>query len=166
MVTGCQPGQSVFLRDCADALKVETAQPTSYQPGEVIDVAGIPAMSPYSAELRHAVCQQVGREAAPQPAEPTLESVLGGLHDAELIKLRAKLLDWVVDDNGVTLALQAERCLFKAYLMRAQAPSSWTIEKSSQVEITGVCDIKELEREVWYYISRAPFPSLCGPPRT
>ena len=155
VVTGSQPGQSVYLRDGANALKVDTAQPTSYQPGEVIDVAGFPAMSPYSAELRHAVCRQVGREPAPQPAEPTLEAVLGGLHDAELIKLRAKLLDWVVDDNGVTLALQAERCLFKAYLMRAQAPSSWTIEKSSQVEITGVCDIKELEREVWYYQPRS-----------
>ena len=27
-------------------------------------------MSPYSAELRHAVCQQVGRQAVALPAEP------------------------------------------------------------------------------------------------
>ncbi|SPE50070.1 putative Histidine kinase [Verrucomicrobia bacterium] len=155
VVTGCQPSQSIYLRDGPDSLKVETAEAADYQPGEVIEVAGFPAMSPYSAELRHAVCQRVGRQAPPQPAAPTLESVLGGLHDAELIKLRAKLLDWVVDDNGVTLALQAQQCLFKGYLMRAQAPASWAIEKNSQVEISGVCDIKELQREVWYYQPRS-----------
>jgi signal transduction histidine kinase len=151
VVTGGQPGQCVYLREGTNSLKVETSQPADFQPGEVIDVAGFPAMSPYSAELRHAVCRQVGRQAPPQPAEPALESVLGGLHDAELIKLRAKLLDWVVDDNGITLALQAEQCLFKGYLTHAQAPASWTIEKNSRVEITGICDIKELQREVWYY---------------
>lgn len=155
VVTGAQPGQSVYLRDGVDSLKVETTQPVDFQPGDVIDVAGFPAMSPYSAELRHALCQQIGREAVPQPAQPTMESVLGGLHDAELIRLRAKLVDWVVDDNGITLALQAERSLFKGYLMRAQAPSSWTIEKNCQVEITGICDIKELEKDVWYYQPRS-----------
>ncbi len=107
VVTGCQPGQSVYLRDGPDSLNVETSQPTDYLPGDFIDVTGFPAMSPYSAELRHAVCQQVGRQAVALPAEPPLEEVLGGLHDAELIRLRAKLLDWVVDDNGITLALHS-----------------------------------------------------------
>lgn len=107
MVTGCQPGQSVYLRDGPDSLKVETSQPTDYLPGDFIDVTGFPVMSPYSAELRHAVCRQVGRQAVPLPPEPPLEEVLGGLHDAELIRLRAKLLDCVVDDNGITLALQS-----------------------------------------------------------
>ena len=83
------------------ALKVETSQPTDYLPGDFINVTGFPVMSPYSAELRHAVCQQVGRQAVPLPPEPPLEEVLGGLHDAELIRLRAKLLDCVVDDDGI-----------------------------------------------------------------
>jgi signal transduction histidine kinase len=155
VVTGCQPGQIIYLSDGADSLKVETSDAVDYQPGDVIDAAGFPAMSTYSPQLRNALCRRVQHQQAPRPVEPTLESVLGGLHDAQLIKLRAILVDWVADDNGVTLALQSERCLFKAYLMRAQAPADWGIEKNSQVEISGICDVKELEKEIWYYQPRS-----------
>jgi signal transduction histidine kinase len=157
VVTGWQPGQtiSIYLRDGTDSLKVETAEQAEYQPGEVIDAVGFPTMSTYSAQLRNALCRRVSTQAPPQPTLPTLASVLEGLHDAELLRLRAKVLDWVVDDNGMTLALQSERCLFKGYLTRAQLPSSWSIEKNSQIEITGVCEVDKLQREVWYYQPRS-----------
>lgn len=155
VVTGCEQGQIVYLRDGKDSLKVETSDPVNYQPGDVIDAAGFPVMSTYSPRLRNAVCRRVETRELPRPTAPALESVLKGLYDAELIKLRATLVDWVMDDKGVTLALQSEGCLFKAYLMREQMPASWEFEKNSQVEITGICNVRELEKEVWYYQPRS-----------
>ncbi len=155
VVTGCQPGQIIYLRDGSDSLKVETSDSVEYQPGDVIDAAGFPAMATYSPQLRNALCRRVEKQEAPRSAEPPLEAVLGGLHDAELVKLHATLVDWVMDDHGVTLALQAEGCLFKGYLIHSQVPASWGVEKNSQVEITGICDVNELEKKVWYYQPRS-----------
>jgi signal transduction histidine kinase len=155
VVTACELGQIVYLRDGKGSLKVETSDPVSYQPGDVIDAAGFPVMSTYSPRLRNAVCRQVETRELPRPTDPALESVLGGLHDAELIRLRAKLVDWAMDDKGATLALQSEGCLFKAYLPRAQMPASWEIDRNSQVEITGICNVRELEKAVWYYQPRS-----------
>ncbi len=41
--------------------------------------------------------------------------------------------------------------------MRAKAPPSWTIEKNCEVGITGICDIRELERQVWHLQPRSFF---------
>ena len=106
VVTGCQPGQSVYLRDGPDLLNVETSQPTDYLPGDFINVTGFPAMSPYSAELRHAVCQQVAAGSC-AAGKATAGRSAGRIARRGLIRLRAKLLDSVVDDNGITLALHS-----------------------------------------------------------
>lgn len=145
---------TLFLRDGDTGLKVETSAPNNFRTGDVIEAAGFPVIADGMAVLQHATGRIVGAAAAPAPGQPTLTTLLEGTHNSDLVSIRARLVDWVIAGESVTLVFQAGDHLFKGLLNVASSPPLSLPEKNSLVNVTGICVISELE-DLWFYQPRS-----------
>lgn len=145
----------LFVRDGGLGLKVETAAPTDFAPGDVIEVAGYPVMVEGLEALQFSVCREVDSAPAPEPVKATVADLLQGSHNADLVRLRARLVDWVVAGQNVTLVFQSGDHLVKGLLTRSTLHGEVALpEKNSLVDVTGICVIGDLE-DVWFYQPRS-----------
>ena len=55
----------------------------------------------------------------PAAAQPTLAALLDGSHNSDLVQIEARLVDWAITGQNVTLILQSGNQLFKALLNHA-----------------------------------------------
>ncbi|MGH8019409.1 MAG: sensor histidine kinase [Opitutaceae bacterium] len=143
-----------FVRDGSLGLKVETQQPVAYRPGDAVEAAGFPAMSEGLAVLQYAVSRVMSHGPPPEPSRPAMAALLEGLHNSDLVGIRARLVDWVVAGSRITLIFQAGDHLFKGLLIKPESAPLSLPEKNSLVNVTGVCIISELE-DTWFYQPRS-----------
>jgi len=143
-----------FLREGQLGLKIESQQPVALRPGDVIETAGFPTMTDGLAVLQYAEVRKTGSQAAPAPARPTVASLLEGSHNSDLVSLHARLVDWAVSGQKVTLIFEADNQLFKGLLNLSSPPDSSLPEKNSLVNVTGVSVVSELE-DTWFYQPRS-----------
>jgi signal transduction histidine kinase len=139
-----------FVRDDV-GLKIETGTPVALQPGDRVEVAGFPAMKEGMAVLERALVRRVAGDAAPPPSTPRrLAPLLAGKHNSDLVRLRARLVDWVSAGRDVTLVFEAEDHLFKGFLRLPGKAAPALPPNNSLVEVTGICVVDELE-DAWFY---------------
>ena len=105
-----------FLRGDGRGLKVETRQPTTFQPGDRVDAAGFPEMSEGLAVLQQTVARRLDTQPAPAPVNAAMPALLDGSHNSDLVAIRARLVDWSATGPSVTLIFQAGDHLFKGLL--------------------------------------------------
>jgi signal transduction histidine kinase len=144
----------VFIRDGEVGLKVETQHAGRFQPGETIEVAGFPEMADGMAVLQHSLTRAAGAVQAVEPVEPTLATLLEGTHNSNLVRMRARLVDWVIAGPNVTLVFQSGDQLFKGLFNLPPGTSLSLPDKNSLVNVTGICVINELE-DIWFYQPRS-----------
>jgi signal transduction histidine kinase len=150
VVTLQRPGEDFFLQDSTGGLHVRSRQSETLSVGEVVEAVGFPDFEHFLPVLDDAVFRRT-RE-APEPIPPkrvAIGQIQSGLHHADLVTLRAKVLDRSFRGgrigNGreftrIVLMLQHGDMLFTA---EAETPSRNTalasIPIGSTVEVTGVC---------------------------
>jgi signal transduction histidine kinase len=144
---------TVFVRDGARGLKIETSTVVSFAPGDVIDIAGFPAMEEGMAVLEQAVCRRMHHVAAPAAVTPSMPDLLEGTHNSDLVSIRARLVDWVIAGRNVTLVFQSGNQLFKGLFVAPAAKPSLPA-RDSLVNVSGICVISELE-DIWFYQPRS-----------
>ncbi|HEY0946527.1 MAG TPA: sensor histidine kinase [Opitutaceae bacterium] len=154
---------TLFLRDGDTGLKVETSAPATFQPGDRIEVAGFPVVKDGMAVLEQAQARLIGTGAPPEPVVPKrMARLLAGKHNSDLVRVRARLADWVRAGPNVTLVFQADDQLFKGLLMLPESAPLTLPEINSLVDVTGICVISDLE-DVWVYRPRAFVVLVAGP---
>ncbi|MBI5775526.1 MAG: sensor histidine kinase [Verrucomicrobia bacterium] len=139
VVTHQRPGEALFLREAGRGLHVQTRQLQRVQPGDVVEVAGFPAMGTFSALLEDAEFRKVGNESEPAPLRATVKEVLKGANDADLVTLDAQLLEVLQTPTESVLLLRAGDTAFNARLARTPLE----LRGGSQVRLTGVCRVEE-----------------------
>lgn len=139
VVTHQQPGESVFLRDATDGLLVRTAQTNQVQAGDLIEAAGFPVMGRFGAFLEDAEFRVVGREFTPEPIPSSVQRILRGSNDANLVTLEARLLDVMEGDAESVLVLSQDDTVFRARL--AHLPPA--LRHGSLLRLTGVCRVSD-----------------------
>ncbi len=145
----------VFVRDGGSGLNIETVSPTQFRPGDVIEAAGYPVMIDGLEALQFSICRKAGNESRPEPVDTTVPELLKGIHNADLVRLQARLVDWVVAGQNVTLVFQAGDYLVKGVLVREGTSGDFELpEKNSLVDVTGICVVGDLE-EGWSYKPRS-----------
>jgi signal transduction histidine kinase len=160
VVTRQLSDSTLFVRDAGAGLKVQTNSTHRFRTGEIIEAAGFPVIAEGMAVLEHATVRSLGTTTAPAPATPTLGTLLEGKHNSDLVSIPARLVDWAVAGQNVTLIFQTGDQLFKGLLtVPSTAPLSLPA-KDSLVNVTGICVINELA-EVWFYQPRS-FMLLLG----
>ncbi len=146
IVTYHNAGETLFLRDGEDGLLVRAATMGSppgtghaAQPGDLVEVAGFPAMGHFSACLEDASFRVIGRKSAPLPVPSSIAEVMLGTNDANLVALEGKLLDIVGSARETTLVVGDGATIFRARLS-GKPPQ---LRSGSKVRLSGVCLIKE-----------------------
>ena len=170
------PGRRVFVQDSTGGVMVESKQTTGVEPGDRVEVLGFPIAGKYEPVLEDATVQKIGRGTLPPPFDLTRATSLAGGHDADLVKVRGRLMNKHVEDKSIVLDLQTGSLTYSARLeggaARAEAA---TISIGSLLEITGVLsmeapeepnpvafhvlvrsarDIVVVERPSWWTVSR------------
>lgn len=139
VVTHQQRGAALFLRDGERGVLAQTTQRETVQPGDVVEVAGFPAMGTFSAFLEDAVFRRAGREADPRPVVTNVREALRGTNDADLVSLEAQLLEVLHTPLESVLVLRADDTAFNARLARAPLD----LAPGSRLRLTGVCRVEE-----------------------
>ncbi len=150
-----------FVSDGQLGLKVQTATAVDYLPGDVVDLAGFPAMDEGLAVLKHARARLVRSGSPPTPARPSMEALLSGDHNSDLVQMRARLIDWTVTGRNVTLTFRAGEHYFKGLLSLPESAAPRLPERGSVVHVTGICVVSELD-DIWFYKPSSFMMLLAG----
>ena len=138
VVTFQVPGESVYIRDGDQGLKVETHQAGIWQPGDAVEAIGFPALGEYNPILQDAMVQRLGRGPAPQPVRVTADGAMED-HDGDLVELEADLLSHAVIQKGQSLGMKSGSHVFRTEVFQSAAAGMKPIEEGSRVRVRGIC---------------------------
>jgi signal transduction histidine kinase len=150
VVTYQRSGQDLFLEDKTGGLQVKTSQTNLFQPGDVVEAVGFPAVDNFLPVLEDAVFRKT---AAPRvelaSTNVAVADLQRGLHHAELVTISGRLIDRLVkgigqkQDNSdirTTLVLQTTNLYFTAERDTTEENSLLgSIPIGSLVQVTGIC---------------------------
>jgi signal transduction histidine kinase len=153
IVTYQRKGEDLFLQDSTGGLQVKSSQATSCSPGDVVEAVGFPGVENFLPVLEDAIFQKTSEprvEVTPKTA--TAGGLLEGLHHADFITLKGKLLDRVQspsskpDSEKIILMLQTTNLLFTAEKeVTEQSAFLTSIPIGSIVEVSGICMLQSEE---------------------
>jgi signal transduction histidine kinase len=128
-----------YVRDETGAARIETSEDTRLQAGDVVDVAGFPAVTPTKPVLLNATQRTVGTATVPAASPLSTTSPLAPERDAELVTTRAQVLGLVASPTERALVLQMGETPFEAVLDAANAPGGLgDLSRGSLVSVTGI----------------------------
>ncbi len=142
VVTHCQPGEFLYIRDQDRGLFVRTRQDTPVAMSDEVTVVGFPAQGDYSPIIEDAGFKVLGH-GRELPAAITIRHPAEAFaHDAEIILGQAKLLGLLQQENGWVLSLQMDNSVFTAFLQESPAQSvAPKYEAGSELEFAGICAV-------------------------
>jgi signal transduction histidine kinase len=135
-ITAVVPGKGMFVEDSTAGLWIDSQ--TTAARGEVIDVAGFPAMRENSPLIEDAMWEPATGGQTISPPLVTAQQALGGELDGRLVQIEALLLTVSSAGEGTTFVLQSGDRVFLARCAdpRMRLPS---LAENSWLRITGVC---------------------------
>ena len=157
VVTYQKPGEDLFLQDATGGLQVKSSQAISFSQGEVVEAVGFPGVENFLPVLEDAVFKKTAEPPTNLISKAAAgEELLAGLHHADLITLKGKLLDRLTrgvlsptNASGAVkniLVLQNNNLLFTAEQENAGQSSFWaSIPIGSMVEVSGICLLESSE---------------------
>ncbi len=162
-VTYQEPGRTLFIRDETGGQQVKAQSDQLLVPGDIVDAVGLPVMGTYSPLLQQAIFRHVARGLECLPRKVTSSEALSGRCDADLVTIRAELVNSMVRKDERVLILKADGVIFEGRLRSSAAEiqdpnSPRTIElpirpvvtpqefpaHGSELEVTGICSIPEV----------------------
>jgi signal transduction histidine kinase len=150
VVTYQRKGEDLFLQDATGGLQVKSKLTESIAPGEVVEAVGFPAVENFLPVLEDAVFRKTSEpRIALEPKTATMSELQKGLHHADFVTLRGRLIDRLVrgirqssdiPDIQTTLVLQTTNFIFVAEKDTSE-PNSFlaAIPIGSLVEVSGIC---------------------------
>jgi signal transduction histidine kinase/CheY-like chemotaxis protein/HPt (histidine-containing phosphotransfer) domain-containing protein len=145
-VVTMRSGEALFVRDATAGIRVqETLTEHSLAPGDEVEVSGFPSLGDYSVVLSDALVRPIGRTTRPQWTAISAEEALTGVHDAELVRIRGRLIDRTDTGSEHVLVLQDGAHVFNAAWPRAGDPgwgATESFRQGSLLEVVGVVDVK------------------------
>lgn len=134
------PGGELFLRDGDAAIGVRLLSPDpGLTPGDLVEVAGFPEMSRFSAAVVDAavVSRQPGIR-PPKPRPMTVKEMMRGDTDGNLVQMEAVLADFYRAGSGGVLVLQQGDSTIQA--KTPEFPPG--LVAGSQVRVAGICQVE------------------------
>jgi len=143
VVTVYRHGSSLFLQDESGGVVVRLSQSIGVRPGDLVDAVGFPEVGQYAPILDDGEAHNMGQGTSPEPIDLTRATSLNGDQDAELVRIRGRLIDRSVQGDDLVLTMQTRGSTFTAHLEKA-APDDplWSIPVGSGLEATGVWSIE------------------------
>jgi signal transduction histidine kinase len=129
----------LYVKDATGGVRIETEQRPRVQPGDLVEAAGFPAVTPGKPILRNAVFKVAGDGSAPAPLAVATGNVLTPDHDAELVRMNGQLLSVLNGSTDRVLVLRVGDTVFDAGLDGSHASDSLDgLRPGSLLSVTGV----------------------------
>jgi len=143
VVTGIWGGQWISIMDHGHGMILESPDADRFAIGDMIDVAGFPAIGGQTATLEDAVCRRLRTEAVPAPRPVTVAEAFKGDPDATLVRIRGRLLGQTAAPGESTLLLTHGGSAFTAKLETRDGGKSLAgLRDGSTLELTGICSVE------------------------
>ncbi|MGA2186763.1 MAG: response regulator [Bryobacteraceae bacterium] len=145
VVTSHWGGRWISIMDHGHGMVLQSPDASRFAIGDLIDVAGFPGISGYTATLEDVECRRIGRQAPPPARVITAADAFKGDPDSELVRIRGRLLGQTMAPDEWTLLLSAGRRAFTALLpASASGSSAASLRDGSTLELTGICSVEVL----------------------
>lgn len=129
----------VYVKDGTASARIETEQLPDVRPGDLVEAAGFPGVTPGKPILRNAVLKRLGPGSEPPPMDVAEGQVLAPDHDAELVRMTGQLLSVLAAPAERVLVLRFGDTVFNAGL--EAGPLSAEVDRirpGSMLSVTGV----------------------------
>ncbi|HUO27612.1 MAG TPA: ATP-binding protein [Bryobacteraceae bacterium] len=148
VVTLQDSDRTIYVSDRASGVRVHSADPALFQPGDRVDVAGFPRAADYTLTIEDAVCRRIGRQAPVAPSAVTVEQIVDGDYDSRPVSIEGRLLAKSVVADSQTLILKNGGVVFHAVLRRPDGtPVFAAIPADSVLRVSGICVDEKDENE-------------------
>jgi len=144
VVTSQWGGRWISIMDDGRGMILQTQEADHLPVGDLIDVVGFPGMGGYTATLEDVECRRVGAGRLPVPRVITAAQAFQGDPDAELVRIRGRLLGETADPDQRTLLMSNEGRTFTALLAAQSTDRGATLREGSVLEFTGICSVEVL----------------------
>lgn len=135
VVTHWWPDQSVFIAGEGQSLELRGDLTGPFEEGDTVEAVGFRETGEDGAYLEDSVVRRTGTAIALAPIEITAAGAAAGLHEAELVTLRAHFVDHASADDGEVLLFNADGTPFTARWIGRMA----SLRPGDAVRITGIC---------------------------
>jgi signal transduction histidine kinase/CheY-like chemotaxis protein len=132
---------AAYLRDDSGALEVRGEGVAALQPGDLIDAVGFPRPGDFSPVLEDALLRPSGRGRPSTPIDATPSELQQGHHDADLVRVRGRVVERFSTAAEDILLLQSGTTAFSAHLERRSGAAPLEVGPGSIVDVTGVCSL-------------------------
>jgi signal transduction histidine kinase len=149
----------IYVKDATGSASLESEQTSTLQPGDVIEAAGFPSVSPGKPVLGDTVFKVIGKGPVPAPIVVPAGSVVRADNDAELARVDAQLLGIVKTPSERVFVLKSSAgdTAFEAALDAAQETAALDeIRPGSAVRMTGVYSYQAGPPAAFRLILRTP----------
>jgi len=141
VVTLVRPGEGLYLGAGPGGLWVQTTQRTKTEPGDELDVIGLPARDELRTFLQDAIFRLAGRGTLPQPRAVSAAEAAGGSVVSTRIVVSGDLVDKLQQPGHRLLILEDGGRTFQARIAReADAPADYGWKTGSRLRLTGICE--------------------------
>jgi len=137
-VTMVEPG-SLYLQDDSGGVQVR-GDTAGLHRGDLVDALGYPTVvGRYSPVLTDAVFRPLGRKVLATAKSATIDDLLRGRYDSQLVTVEGKLLDAIDEPSGKSLLLQSGIHTFSAQLGKTDSHrKNWPPQVGSVLRLTGI----------------------------
>ncbi|MGA3024918.1 MAG: response regulator [Bryobacteraceae bacterium] len=136
-----QPNGELFVQDNSGAIRVTTSRSDGLRAGDRLDIVGFSEPGGHAATVHDAIFRKLESGPPPVPAVVTVEELLSGRRDAELVRTEAWLLQWIALPAEDMLVLQAGRAVFSAHLPQTGKDRPSALRAGSLLQVTGICSM-------------------------
>lgn len=146
----------IYVRDETSAALIETDQPFTLAPGDIVDIAGFPVVSSTKPRLQNAIVRRASGGGMPAPRPVTGDTLLGAAHDSELVRLEGHLLTAVETPAGRSLVLRAGNTVFEAIHDPSSTAARTLVPAGTLVSVTGVYVFESGPPPAFHLLLRSP----------
>jgi signal transduction histidine kinase/DNA-binding response OmpR family regulator len=142
-VVAARLGGAVFVTDGTQGATVLGRQNTQFEPGDIVDAVGFPALGNYTHAIQDAIFKRVGTGPLPQPRSIDAKQALSGDFDGDLVRIDGRLIEQQEARDQQTFLLDAGDSVFSAILPDPAIRSLDGLRNGSLIQLTGICMIPE-----------------------
>ena len=149
-----------YLRDISGggSLRIQDHAPSEAKVGDFVEVLGFAVAGVISPEMKGARIRVLGRGPLLRGKPVTLDEAMDAVHDADLVEIKARLVEKSTRAATTTLVMQANGRLFHAIL---QTENPIQLQPGSVLQLTGICSFES--GEMFYQVPTSLQLILRGP---
>jgi diguanylate cyclase (GGDEF)-like protein len=142
VVTANRDGRLISIADDNHGLFIRTRNARDLKVGDLIDVAGFPSMGEYSPVLEDVVYKKIGTSPLPAPVDVNANDMFKGVADAEVVRIKGRLLKKTRTIQELSLLISADDHTFTAVLPGDVGQDLSDLREGSTLELIGTCYVE------------------------